>query len=98
MSPTHVLEDEKMERRKEWDRMATNVEISVIGGDYAANTWTGELACAPVMVLVPEGIVSDRTTLEAGRIRDRVTTLLESHDVIVIRAVKWAVRFKAVPT
>lgn len=66
------------------------VTVTILGGDYAGMVWTGDLADAPVTLLIPEGIVSARTTEEAARQRVAIRAALADHDSIGISAVRWA--------
>lgn len=68
------------------------VTITILGGTYAGQTWTGDLANAPVTMLIPEGIVSARTTEEAARQRTAIRAALEQRDAVEISAVRWALR------
>jgi len=66
------------------------VVITVLGGAYAGLTWTGDLAAAPVTMLIPEGIVSARTTEEAARQRAAIRLALDGHDAVTVTAIRWA--------
>lgn len=69
-----------------------NVRITVIGGIYTGASYEGPLADAPVTVLVPEGLVSARTTDEAARVRASIERALSSNDAAEIGATTWRIR------
>ncbi len=73
-----------------------NVTIKIIGGTYSGNTWSGHLHDAPVTMLIPEGIVSARTTEAAKRMRAAVAEQLDRDDRVEINAVGWAVRVERI--
>jgi hypothetical protein len=66
------------------------VTVTVVGGDYTGLTWTGDLADAPITLLIPEGIVSARTTEEAARQRTAIRAALDGHVVVKVTAIRWA--------
>jgi hypothetical protein len=72
----------------------TLVTITVLGGAYAGLTWTGDLADAPVTMLIPEGVVSARTIEEANRLRADIGALLATRQCVEIGAVRWALRVR----
>lgn len=67
------------------------VSINVTGGVYAGASYEGALAHAPVTVLVPEGIVSARTTAEAQRVRDSIARTLETHERVRMSSTSWEI-------
>lgn len=69
-----------------------NVKIIVIGGIYEGASYEGPLADAPVTVLVPEGIVSARTTEEAERMRAVIARSLSGNAAVEIGAPEWRIR------
>ena len=69
-----------------------NVRIDVLGGDYTGCSWTGDLDDAPTTILIPEGIVSDRTVREAANMHDAIERSLEKREAIEIAAVNWCIR------
>ena len=69
------------------------VTIKILGGAYAdVPAWTGHLFDAPVTYLIPEGIVSARTSGAAVRMRHDVAALLDTHDRVEVGAAGWAIR------
>jgi hypothetical protein len=71
--------------------MNMNVIIRITGGSYEGKSWTGALAAAPVTFLVPEGIVSARTTAEADRVRNSIANALATNDRVTMTAVGWSI-------
>lgn len=74
------------------------VTVEVTGGAYEGIVWTGQLGDAPVTILVPEGIVSDRTTREASWIRDDIAAAYAGGDCrsYVLSSVRWSITVSAV--
>ena len=70
--------------------VTVTVTVTVLGGAYAGLIWTGDLADAPVTLLIPEGIVSARTTEEAARQRTTIRAALDGHDAVTVTAIRWA--------
>lgn len=68
------------------------VKITITGGTYAGlGTYEGDLSAAPVTTLVPEGIVSARTTEEANRVRDAIARTLAIHPRMTMSSVGWSI-------
>jgi len=74
-----------------------NVKIVVTGGAYSGTEFVGSLSEAPVTVLVPEGIVSARTSEEAEKIRRAIWLALESNDRVTIGAASWGIDARVEP-
>jgi hypothetical protein len=74
------------------------VEIKILGGPYAGSpAWIGDLYRAPSTVLVPEGIDSHRTAIEAQRAKAEIGALLDRHIRVEVAAIRWAIRVTRLP-
>lgn len=68
------------------------VLISVTGGAYeGGGRYEGELSGAPVTTLVPEGIVSARTTAEAERVRGAIARTLATESRMRMSSTSWEI-------
>lgn len=63
----------------------------IVSGEYP-HVWEGDLAEAPVTTIIPEGIVSARTTEEATRLRASIRRDLETHAAVEISSMRWHLR------
>lgn len=68
-----------------------NVRITVTEGPYHGTSYSGPLSDAPVTVLVPEGIDSRRTELQANEIRADVASELATRARVVIATTSWRI-------
>ena len=77
--------------------MTAEYRFTVTGGAYEGVSWTGQIAQVPTTVIVPEGIVSARTTDDANRLRSTVLRWAKGNDpVLELSAVNWAWRVERV--
>ena len=67
------------------------VTITITAGIYEGRSYTGPLTDAPITILVPEGIVSDRTTREAERMRSAIEHALQKQAAVSISSTAWTV-------
>ncbi len=74
-----------------------NVRITVTGGDYMGRSYEGPLADAPVTILVPEGIVSARTTTESTRVRSAIARTLETEQRMTMGSAQWHLTIDRLP-
>jgi hypothetical protein len=77
--------------------MNKTVKILVTSGAYKGASFEGDLAEAPVTVLVPDGIISVRTSAEAETIRDSLHRHLVTTSRVTIGAANWSISAELVP-